>query len=195
MQLTRRDALAALTSVGVGSVAGCAALPDLEEGEPSRDETELDDETLAVLVAAATVLYPSEVEGVGEFVRTYAVNRVAGDADHRAGLAAAAADLDDVARDWEGSGFATLDRETRDEVLRSVGAAVAAPDPDGTLSSRLRYYVVNDLLYAFYASPTGGRLVGIENPVGYPGGTESYQRPPPRERGDRSTRTEEETDG
>jgi hypothetical protein len=54
------------------------------------------------------------------------------------------------------------------------------PDPDGTDAGRVRYYVVNELLYALYASPTGGELVGIENPRGYPGGTASYRRGPDR---------------
>jgi len=43
---------------------------------------------------------------------------------------------------------------------------------------RVRYYLVNDLLFALYSSPTGGKLVGIENPQGHPGGTGSYQQPP-----------------
>jgi hypothetical protein len=42
----------------------------------------------------------------------------------------------------------------------------------------VRYYVVNELLLALYASPTGGELVGIENPQGHPGGTASYQQGP-----------------
>jgi hypothetical protein len=42
----------------------------------------------------------------------------------------------------------------------------------------VRYYVVDELLYAFYASPVGGGMAGIENPPGYPGGTESYQEGP-----------------
>ncbi|MEA5408870.1 hypothetical protein VB773_15715 [Haloarculaceae archaeon H-GB2-1] len=54
----------------------------------------------------------------------------------------------------------------------------AEPNPDGTTAERVRYYLVNEPLYALYASPTGGTLVGIENPQGHPGGTESYQRGP-----------------
>lgn len=179
MKLSRRYALAALTTASVGAVAGCSSLSDMQGSDGGEGKEELDGDALAVLVAAAEVLYPSEAEGIEEFVETYAVNRVAGDDEHRAGLAEAAGDVDEVARDWEGSGFADLTREKRDEVLRAVGADIADPDPDGTISERLRYYVVNDLLFAFYASPTGGELVGIENPVGYPGGTESYQRGPP----------------
>ena len=66
--------------------------------------------------------------------------------------------------------------ETRDRLLRGIGVETADPVPDGTLTERVRFYLVNDLLFAFYASPTGGRLVGIENPIGHPGGIESYQR-------------------
>lgn len=142
----------------------------------------LAEETVDVLVAAAEVVYPSEATGVDEFVRTYAVGRVADDPAHREGMATAVADLNDLAHDREGEAFAALAPETRDRLLHAVGADVADPDPNGPLPARLRRFVVDDLLFAFYASPTGGELVGIENPVGYPGGTESYQRPPPEER-------------
>lgn len=175
MKLSRRDALAALAAVGASAVAGCST-PE----EP--DDDALDEETLATLVAAAEVVYPSDVGDVSAFVRTYAVGRVATSDAHREGLATAAADLDSLAQDWEGEEFAALSTEARDQLLRDVGVAIAEPDPDGPLPERLRYFIVNDLLYAFYASPTGGKLVGIENPVGYPGGTDSYQQPPPGER-------------
>ncbi|PSQ18424.1 hypothetical protein BRC99_00075 [Halobacteriales archaeon QS_7_69_60] len=67
-----------------------------------------------------------------------------------------------------------------DDHARGVRAAVdtAAEVPDGSTAERVRYYVVNDLLMALYASPTGGELVGLENPRGHPGGTDSYQRGP-----------------
>jgi len=46
----------------------------------------------------------------------------------------------------------------------------AGPDPDGVAGERIRYYLVNELLYAFYASPTGAGLVGLENPRPIPAG-------------------------
>jgi hypothetical protein len=194
VKLSRRDALAALATTSVGAVAGCSTLSETDEVDTATDGS-LDDAALDVLVAAAEVLYPSDVTGVDEFVRTYAVSRVATDAGHEAGLARTARDLNEVAKDWEGAGFASLDRATRDDVLRSTAVGTVRPDPNGTFTARLRYYVVNDLLYAFYASPKGGKTVGIENPVGYPGGTESYQKPPPGERreGGSGTKTNAET--
>jgi hypothetical protein len=59
-----------------------------------------------------------------------------------------------------------------------MGVHTADEDPDGTTAERIRFYVVNELLFALYASPAGGRLVGIENPQGHPGGAESYRRGP-----------------
>jgi hypothetical protein len=191
MRLSRRDALAALA--GVGAVGGGVGIVELAARGPpvagddagAVDTTSddaasagLDEDARAVLVAAAEVLYPSAVTGHEAFVETYVNGRVSDDPDHRAGLLSAVAELDAIARDWHGDGYADLARETRDRLLRDLGVDVADPDPDGPISSRLRWYVVNDLLYAFYTSPTGGRLVGTENPTGYPGGTESYQRGP-----------------
>jgi hypothetical protein len=127
-------------------------------------------------VAVADVVYPDAATGIEEFVGTYVAGRMADDPDHRAGVVDAAAALDATARDWFDAPLTDLDAATRDRLLRDLGVDVADPDPDDTLSTRVRLYVVNELLYAFYASPTGGRLVGIENPIGYPGGTESYRR-------------------
>ena len=88
------------------------------------------------------------------------------------------AELNDRAEAWYGAPFAALPVEDRDSLLREVGADTAEEDPAGTTAERVRYYVVNDLLMALYASPTGGELVGIENPQGHPGGTDNYQRGP-----------------
>jgi hypothetical protein len=191
MRLSRRDALAALAGVGaVGSGAGVVELarrgpPIAGDDAGAVDATPgdaesagLDEDARAVLVATAEVLYPSAVTGHEAFVETYVNGRVRGDPDHRAGLRSAVAELDAVARDWHAEPYPDLARETRDRLLRDLGVDVADPDPEGSISSRIRWYVVNDLLYAFYTSPTGGRLVGTENPTGYPGGTESYQRGP-----------------
>ncbi|WP_435358142.1 gluconate 2-dehydrogenase subunit 3 family protein [Haloarchaeobius sp. DFWS5] len=176
MELTRRDALAALTSAGIVVGTGAAALSQSSlRDAKDRVDAEVDVETL---VAVAEVVYPSEVSGVDEFVRTYVAGRTDGRPDYREGMAAALAVVDDRATRWEDGPFAELEPGARDSVLRSMGVDGVEPDPDGTTASQVRYYVVNELLYAFYTSPTGGELVGIENPVGHPGGTESYQRGP-----------------
>ncbi|AXG09974.1 gluconate 2-dehydrogenase subunit 3 family protein [Haloplanus rubicundus] len=177
MDLSRRDALAALAATGVAGVAGTAFLDDGDEAtgtDPAApDATPVPDDGLATLVAVAETVYPSAAEGVDTFVETY----VAGlPDDRRDEVLAVAADLDATARDWFDAPPADLDRSTRDDLLRDLGVDVADPDADGYLSERIRFHLVNELLYAFYASPTGGRLVGIENPIAYPGGTESYQR-------------------
>ena len=188
MELTRRDALAALSAVGAtvgGSVLAARFDPpradDGSGADPTGDDTgtEVSPSTdlLDLLDAVAEVVYP---DGVGErraFVDSYVVGRVTDRPAYREGLREAAAQLDAVARDWHDAPYADLDVDTRDRMLRNLGVETADPDPKGPLTDRVRFYIVNDLLFAFYSSPTGGRLVGIENPIGHPGGTESYQRP------------------
>ncbi|MFB6102884.1 MAG: gluconate 2-dehydrogenase subunit 3 family protein [Haloplanus sp.] len=171
MELSRRDALAVLAATG--TAAGGVAFLD---GDADRsDGGDVPADAVDTLVAVAEVVYPSETEGVRPFVETYVAGRLTDD-DHRAGVVDAAARLDATARDWFDAPVTDLDLSARDRLLRELSVDAAAPDPDGALSGRVRFYLVNELLYAFYASPTGGRLVGIENPVGYPGGTESYRR-------------------
>ncbi|SER11954.1 gluconate 2-dehydrogenase subunit 3 family protein [Natrinema salaciae] len=181
MELTRRDAVAALAALGVGggTLSGCAAptgsAPGGSDGDPAADvDTERIRETL---VAAAAVVYPSEVTGTATFVETFLEGRLE-DPTHAANVDAAVAELNERADDWFGDAFPALSPADRDRCLRELGVDSAAEDPDGRTRERLRYYVVNELLVALYTSPTGGELVGIENPIGHPGGLESYQRGP-----------------
>ena len=188
MELTRRDALAALATGG-GIAVGAGAvregdgvveqlLADDASGSDSPAGESVPEDRLATLVAVADVVYPSEVSGVEEFVRTYALGRVEGRPDYRKGMVEALATLDDYAGTWHDAPFRDLDAGTRESVLDQLGVDTADPDPEGADRERVRYYLVNELLYALYASPTGGKLVGIENPQGHPGGTTSYRRGP-----------------
>ena len=174
MELTRRDAVAALTAIGVGSgaLSGCAVPSDPDPG------ADVDAERIReVLVAAADVVYPDVVSGTEAFVEAFLEGRLEGRA-HAIGVDEAVAELDEHAESWYGERFPALSAETRDQVLHGIGAAMADEDPDGTTAERVRYYVVNELLLALYASPTGGELVGLENPQGHAGGIDTYQRGP-----------------
>ena len=172
MELSRRDAIAALGAVGAGAGA-TYAIRELDDSPP--DGSGPDVETL---VATAEVVYPDEVTGLEGFVETFAERRATSDDDHARGVRAAVETMDDRARTWYDAAFADLAAGDRDSLLREMGVDTAAEDPDGSTAERVRYYVVNDLLMALYASPTGGELVGLENPRSHPGGTDSYQRGP-----------------
>lgn len=185
MELSRRDALVALSAAGVTVGGGAVLLADDEGSEPEagRDESStatgpLDEDGFETLAAAAAVLYPDEVTGVDEFVERFVRGRAGDQPDHVAGIADAVAYLDDYSQAWFDEPFADLEPERRDQALRRMNADTVDPDPAGSDAQRVRYFVVNELLFALYASPTGGKLVGIENPQGHPGGTESYQRGP-----------------
>ncbi|MFB6173685.1 MAG: gluconate 2-dehydrogenase subunit 3 family protein [Halobacteriales archaeon] len=174
MQLTRRDAIAALSAAGVAVGGGAAVLAPDQGG----DDRALGSEEVGTLVAAAEVLYPSAVAGVGEFVSRYARSRAEDRPDVAAGISEAVAYLDEYAEAWHDGAFAALDPSARADALRDMGADTAAPNPSGSDVERVRYYVVNELLFALYSTPTGGELVGIENPQGHPGGLASYRRGP-----------------
>jgi hypothetical protein len=177
MELTRRDAILALggggIAVGAKAVGEGVAGADASGGDgASLSGTELD-----TLVAAAEVLYPTRVDATPEFVETYA-GRVF--ADRAPELGGTLRSLRGTARRETGGRFEALPVGRREAVLRATGADRAYPDPEGTTAQRVRYYVVNGLLYALYSTPKGAELVGSANPEGYPGGTEAYQRRPER---------------
>lgn len=171
MELTRRDVLAALAAAGAGVGGGAVLLSESESDAIGDHEVE-------TLVAVASVVYPNEVGGADSFARKYSVNRVRDRPEYAEGIADAVHALDDYAQAWHDDDFASLDRETRESALDGMDVDVADPVPGGTNRERVRYYLVNELLYALFTTPTGGELAGIENPQGHPGGTTTYQRGP-----------------
>jgi len=181
MELTRRDAAAALAALGAGGAVAFGAdragrdPPDGPDRDPGSEPSEA--RVRATLVAAAEVVYPSDVSGIEGFVEGFLAGRL-DQAEHAAGLRDAVGELDDRAVSWYGDRFASLPTAERDRLLREIGADTAEEAPDGTTAERVRYYVIDELLLALYTSPTGGELVGLENPQGHPGGAESYQRGP-----------------
>lgn len=172
MELTRRDALVALGVAGTtaGSAYTFSRLDTAEEPSAER--------VVESLPPVAEVVYPSEVDVTREFLETYVVGRVEERDGYLNGVVEALDTLDGYTRRLRGEEFDDTPQKKRDQLLRNMGVDEAEPDPDGTDAERVRYYVVNELQYALYTSPVGGRLVGIENPVGYPGGLESYRREP-----------------
>jgi hypothetical protein len=180
--LTRRDAMAALTAAGAATALGgtlsWAVLTGGGDGDGVSDAEGFDERERETLVALAAHLYPSVVSGVPEFVERYTVGRVRDRPEYAAGMREALAALDEYAVQWTDERFVELDTDRRGTLLNSMGVTRATPEPDGLDPERVRFYLVNELLFALYASPTGGKLVGIENPQGHPGGTTSYRQPP-----------------
>jgi len=171
-KLTRRDAIAALAASGI--VAGGVGVLNW-----ARTPDTLTDHDKATMQAVAHAIYPSELEGVDDFVERVAAGRANERPEYAAGISDAVAELDEHTRHWEDVPYVELPPDRQAEKLREFGVHHADPDPTGYPEARVRYYLVNELLFALYSSPTGGELVGIENPQGHPGGTASYQRPPP----------------
>ncbi|MCU4742517.1 gluconate 2-dehydrogenase subunit 3 family protein [Natronoglomus mannanivorans] len=177
MELSRRDAIAALAAVGIGT-GGVALYRSDAFGDGSIDSETSPDDPVDTMIALAAVVYPSEVSGIDEFVETYVVGRLEDDETHEERTVQALAHLEGYASDEFGDSFVDLSPEDRDAVLRELGVQNAQPNPEGSDVERIRYYLVNELLYALFTSPTGGELVGHENPPGHGGGLDSYRRGP-----------------
>lgn len=172
MELTRRDAMAALGAAGVTSLAGCESLTGATE-QSSEPPSEME-----TMVALAEVLYPSEVEPTTEFIQSFLFGRIYDEDAYQAELEAGVQTLNDIARDTEGAPFARLDTDQRVSVIENSDIRTGESVPDGSDIQRVNYHLVDELLFAFYSSPTGGELVGNTNPRGFPGG---YGYSPPLE--------------
>jgi hypothetical protein len=190
MELTRRDAIAALGAVGVaggalavsqsdGSDTGADDDPTPTPTESDEEESGLSDHDRATAVAVAEAVYPSAVENVEGFVTDFLRGRVADDPGRATEIGETVSYLDDYVETWyDLDAFRSLSPANRIEAFERMNANTVDPEPEGGDVQRVRYYLINDLLFALYASPTGGELVGIENPQGHPGGTASYRRGP-----------------
>lgn len=188
MELTRRDAVVALAAIGVGVGGGGVVLQsgyfdeDGVDGRGTPDSApDPDVDPVGHSLALAEVLYPAKLNITDEFVETYVLARSQDDDTYRAEMLSGLETLDAAAHQQHGEGYPALTEAERNEILHGFGLEDAAPnpDPDGDLRGRIRYYLIDEFLYALYTSPTGGKLVGTENPVGHPGGLQSYQRGSP----------------
>jgi hypothetical protein len=178
IMLTRRDGLraGAVGLVGGGAVAAVKtaleknplAGGDSGPGSGESDTaSELTGSELSVLQATAEVVYPTEVEADESFFRGY-VSRLGPERTEQIKRTVGA--LQAQAKSAYGRAFEQLSPERREALLRDLGVDRAHPNPEGTVATRVRYHIVNGLLYALFTNPKGSRLLGIENPLGYPGG-------------------------
>lgn len=172
MKLDRRDVLLGAAGVfaGIGVQAGFAAD---EEALAAATRSDLSDEAVATLVRVARVVYPSDVSVDPGFVDAYYFTLP----DYRVTAAARAVDgLDSHARATYGARYGALGDGKAETLLRNLGVDSAIPRAHGVLAERVRYHVVNGLLYALFTSPRGSRLFGVEQPIGYGGGYHGHEQ-------------------
>jgi len=122
------------------------------------------------MMALAEVLYPSEAEVTEEYLGTYLYGRMVDEESYRSEVQSGVETLDGLAQDAHSSPFAELSADQRVGLIEDTDLRSGASVEDGTDVERVNYHLVDELLFAFYASPTGGELVGNPNPRGWPGG-------------------------
>lgn len=164
MELTRRDAIGALGTAGIASLAGCSSIFG------SENTADAENAGIQTLVALGEVLYPSDVEVTEEFVETYMYGRISDEESYREHLNSGVETLDSEARSANGAPFRELSEAERLGLIEDTALRSGDAVPDGTAIERVNYHLVDELLFAFYASPRGGERVGNTNPRGWPGG-------------------------
>lgn len=177
---TRRQFLTALggtalaaAGYGYGTNSGRSVAAD-SAATPSPHPASEDH--IDALTAIAGAVYPSDVSVESSFIESHVFGRVEPEPDHFENLVTAIEAVDDYARARFGGGVTDLSAGRRRQVLQSMGVTTVHPTDDGTTAEQVRFYVVNELLYALFTSPVGGELLGVDNPPGHPGGREAYQR-------------------
>lgn len=176
-ELTRRDAVAALAAAGIG-LGGIAVYTSDKWDQSSPDGKPIDDLDMSMLRAVAEVLYRTDVAIADDFLEAYVRGRWQNDTSYYEGMADGVTAFNEYAQEEYDTSFESLTVDERDALFRTLGLDDVRPDPKGTEEEKIRYYVVNDLLYALYTTRVGGELAGVENPPGHPGGLDAYQRGP-----------------
>lgn len=167
VRLTRRDALKAL-SVGGGSLIVSEAITQIDLSNSNNPIKENEFETI---LAVAETIYPSRIEVTDRFIQSYVAPLPK---DRKASMSQIVKELNRITKTQFGEPFYKMTRAQRDTVLRSIGVDKAPSRPNGNLPQRVKYYLINSLLYALFTTPKGSKLAGIENPVGHPGGFATY---------------------
>ncbi|MFO7927635.1 MAG: hypothetical protein ACQET5_00370 [Halobacteriota archaeon] len=177
---TRREMLLTLGGVTVGA-AGYGYGIQPSAGDASQWATHdgsTTDRHVEAARAIAEAVYPTSASVDRAFIEDHVFGRTEPRPGHMDGVRSAIETVDGYAVARFGSRISAHPPERRRHVLRSMGVTEAHPNPNGTAAERIRFYLLNDLLFALLTSPVSGDLTGIENPPGYPGGRGAYRRAP-----------------
>jgi hypothetical protein len=110
------------------------------------------------------------VEVTEEFVNTYMYGRITDEQSYQQKLTSGVETLDSEAQSAHDSPFRALTEDQRVSLIESTDLRSGGSVPDGTAIEQVNYHLIDELLFAFYASPAGGEMVGNTNPRGWPGG-------------------------
>lgn len=168
VELTRRDTL--ITLVG-GTTISSLALQEINDF--TRTSAGFSDDELNTLLALADVVYPSKIDISKSVIRSY-TDRMNGPRFRQ--MQRTISGLDRISRRVFGASFRAVPVSKRDRLLRYFGVDRVQPRPDGTLAERIRFHLVNPLLYVLFTNPKGSTLYGIDNPIGHPGGLDDLLR-------------------
>ncbi|MFC6825394.1 gluconate 2-dehydrogenase subunit 3 family protein [Halopelagius fulvigenes] len=171
MKLTRRRTLLGLA--GAGSAASLGAYDLTADADTDADSAErtVTRRDVDGLLTVADVVHPADPEPFEPLIRGY-VGRLS-DERTRA-LLGTLSELDALSYDQSGTPFRSLSAAEGRRLLKRLGVFTVQSRPEGTLAERVRFHLVNSVLYALLTNPEGTKQFGIENPVGYPGGFSSY---------------------
>jgi len=169
MKRTRRRTFLGL--VGASSVLGLGAY-ELTGGTRSTDE-DIPPHVVEGMLTVADAVYPGDPEPFRSILRRY-VDRLG--ESRLGGLLETLAELDQISSRYSGSLFRSLSGAEATRLFERLGVNRVQSRRAGTLSERVRFHLVNSVLYAILTDPAGTERFDVGNPAGYPGGFDSYTR-------------------
>lgn len=163
MKLTRRQTLLGLVGTSSGlSLSAYELTDDTSVPEPTLSQREFDG-----LLAVADVVHPSDPQQFESLIAGY-VDRLSD--DRKRLLRRTLSDLDRASYRQSGVPFRSLSPAERRRLFAALGVARVQSRPRGTVPERVRYHLVNSIVFVLVTNPKGTGLFGIRNPVGHPGG-------------------------
>ncbi len=167
VSLTRRRTLGILALASAGSVS----IHELTRS-PSTGSGSLSERQVQKLLTIVDVVYPSSDPRQFEpTVRNYVDSLPE---ERRQILLGTLAELDRITADALGQPLGAASTPGVIMVMKRIGVDRVQSKPRGMLAERIRFHLVNSIMYALLTEPRVTRSFGIDNPVGYPGGFSSY---------------------
>lgn len=171
MNLSRREALLGLLGVSTGVSLSTYELTGNRYGSDGRRSLSRRDRE--ALLTIADIVHPANPGGFEPVIARY-VRRLP--ASRERALLGTLSELDGVSRRQLGAGFGSLSTPEARLLLEGLGVDGVQSNRQGTLAERIRFHLINSVMYALLTDPSGTAVLGIDNPVGYPGGFSSYTR-------------------
>lgn len=170
---TRRKAIQVVAGGGITGLLSVVASDRLSNKRPTGMQSNISRGDFRTIQSVAEVVCPSPIR-VNDDLITLIVEFIP-ETRHPL-LSTTCFELNEYSLKTYGAQYYQIDSvPARDKILRQLGVHRVHSNSTGLFPQRVRYHLVNTILYVIFTHPVGSSIVGQTNPVGFAGGFAKYQ--------------------